>query len=65
MLHFCSTLADIVKMLRTQIRAGDPPFDSIVRRGYVLDDALQRVCRSSFHPARSIVVSYVVHLDQL
>ena len=55
-----STLADVVKMLRRQVKAGDL-FDMIVRRGYVLEDALRRAGRPSFDPARSIVVCFIIH----
>ena len=55
-----STLADVVKMLRRQVKAG-VLFDMIVRRRYVLEDALRRAGRPSFDPARSIVVCFIIH----
>lgn len=55
-LHVQSTLAEVVKKLKRQVIEGEP-FDMIVRRAHVLEDALRRATRSSFDPARSIVVS--------
>ena len=50
------TLADVVIKLQKQVKQ-DKPFDIVVRRGHVLEDALRRVGSSSFDPSRSIVAS--------
>ena len=53
-----STLIDLVKQLRRQVKAGKP-YNMVVRRGHVLEDVLRRAGQSSFDPARNIVVCYV------
>ncbi len=42
----------------TQLVWQDDPFDMIVRRAHVLQDALKSASRSSFDPRKIIVVSF-------
>lgn len=37
------------------------PFDMVVRRAHVLEDALRRANRASFDPSRKIVVSFLLY----
>ena len=53
--HFSTSLADVVRELRKQIKSDE--CEIVVRRAHVLEDALKRAGRMSFDPTHSIVVS--------
>ena len=61
-IHKSRSLGEIVMHLATLINSGDT-FDMIVRRGYILSDAIKRLDRLSFDASKKIIVLFVISLS--